>query len=118
MYQFNFERLDVWKKSRVLAKVIYISTKGFPDEEKYCLTTQIRRAIISTCSNISEGASRISKNEQRHFYEIAYSSLMECMNQLIIASDLKYLEETSLNDIREQVQMISYMLVRLRGSIM
>jgi len=118
MYQFNFEKLDVWKKSRTLAKVIYISTKGFPDEEKYGLTNQLRRAIISTCSNISEGASRISKNEQRHFYEIAYSSLMECMNQLIIASDLEYLEESKLNDIREQVQMISFMLIRLRKSRM
>jgi four helix bundle protein len=116
MYQFNFEKLDVWKKSRVLAKNIYTQSKGFPEDEKYGLTSQVRRAIISTCSNISEGASRISRKEQKHFYEIAFSSLMECMNQVRIAGDLDYLEENNIGEIREQVQMISYMLVKLRES--
>ena len=51
MYTFSFERLDVWKKSRLLTKMIYKTTVNFPDSEKFGITGQIRRAIISVCSN-------------------------------------------------------------------
>lgn len=113
---FNFEKLDVWQKSRMLAKEIYVVTKSFPKEEKYGLTSQLRRSAISVCSNISEGASRTSKNDQKHFYEIAFSSLMETMNQLIISFDLDYLNDTQINEFRKTIELNSYMLLKLRGS--
>jgi len=113
MYTFSFERLDVWTKSRLLTKSVYHLTRKFPDDEKFGLTSQLRRAIISVCSNIAEGSSRKSKKDQAHFYNIAFSSLMETLNQLIISSDLEYLEKQMLDDLRKDVQTISLMLNRL-----
>jgi len=58
----------------------------FPKEEKYCLADQIRRAVISVASNLAEGSSRISVKDQAHFTNLAYSSLMEVLNQLYISN--------------------------------
>ena len=116
MYLFNFEKLDVWQKSRNLAKEIYLVTKDFPNEEKYGLVSQLRRSAISVCSNISEGASRTSLNDQKHFYEIAFSSLMEAMNQLIISYDLNLLDAKQIDEFRKKIEINSYMLIKLRDS--
>ena len=105
--------LEVWNKSRLLTKKIYIKTQSFPDSEKFGITGQIRRAIISVCSNIAEGSSRKSKKDQSHFYNIAFSSLMEVLNQLIISNDLEFLETQFLVDLRNDIHTISLMLNRL-----
>jgi len=92
-HKFSFENLIVWQDSRVLTKIIYEITKSYPDSEKYSLTNQMRRASISVSSNIAEGTARISKKDQAHFYQIAYSSLMELLNQAIISKDLNFINE-------------------------
>jgi len=61
MYTFSFERLEVWNKSRQLAKSTYKVTQSFPDSEKFGIVSQLRRAVVSICSNIAEGSSRRSK---------------------------------------------------------
>jgi hypothetical protein len=73
MYTFSFERLEVWNKSRLLTKRTYKVTQNFPDSEKFGIVSQLRRSVISICSNIAEGSSRRSKKDQAHFYNIAYS---------------------------------------------
>lgn len=113
MYTFSFERLEVWKKSRFLTKKIYNATRSFPNSEKFGLTGQIRRAIISVCSNLAEGSSRKTKKDQSHFYNISYSSLMETLNQLIISNDLEYLDDQSLLDFRNEIHTISLMINNL-----
>ena len=113
MYTFSFERLEVWNKSRLLTKKIYNETRNFPDSEKFGMTGQLRRAIISVCSNIAEGSSRKTKKDQSHFYNIAFSSLMETLNQLIISNDLEYLETQVLSELRSEIHTISLMLNRL-----
>ena len=110
MYTFSFERLGVWIKSRILTKRIYEITNKFPDTEKFGIVGQIRRAVISVCSNIAEGASRKSRKEQGHFYTIAFSSLMETLNQLIISKDLDYLEKDDMDKLRTDIHEISLML--------
>jgi four helix bundle protein len=117
MYTFSFERLEVWNKSRLLTKKIYGLTKQFPDSEKFGMTGQLRRAIISVCSNIAEGSSRKSKKDQVHFYNIAFSSLMETLNQLIISNDLEYLDYQSLTELRKEIHPISLMLNGLCNSL-
>ena len=116
MYQFTFEKLEVWQKSRALANEIYSITHNFPEEEKFGLTRQIRRAMVSVCSNIAEGSARSSLKDQKHFYEMSFSSLMEVMNQLIISLDLGYLNRESLSELRKKIEMIAYMLTKLRDS--
>ncbi|MGD0341545.1 MAG: four helix bundle protein [Bacteroidales bacterium] len=71
MYTFGFEKPEVWNKSRHLTKKIYVISKNFPDSKKSGITPQLRRAAISVCSNIAEEASRWSKKDQAHFYNIA-----------------------------------------------
>ena len=87
MRLYSFEKLDVWKLSRKLTKNIYKISAGFPDSEKFGLTSQIRRASISVSSNIAEGSSRKSGVEQARYTEIAFGSLLEILNQLIVAND-------------------------------
>jgi four helix bundle protein len=113
MYTFSFERLDVWNKSRIFTKSIYKLTGTFPDSEKFGIISQLRRTAISVCSNLAEGSSRKSKKDQSHFYNIAYSSLMETLNQLIISNDLDYLETAQLLELRNDIHTISPMLNRL-----
>ena len=113
MYTFSFERLDVWHKSRLLTKNIYKLTQKLPEYEKFGLTGQIRRAIISVCSNLAEGSSRKSKKDQAHFYNIAFSSLMETLNQIIISYDLEYLDENTMLELRNDIHTISLMINNL-----
>ena len=83
MREFSFEKLIVWEKSRQLAVEVYKITSAFPVEERFGLTSQIRRCSISVPSNIAEGSGRNSKKDNARFTEIAFSSLMELLNQLI-----------------------------------
>ena len=116
---YNFEKLEVWHVSRKLVAIIYQLLKGFPAEERYALCDQIRRAAISIQSNIAEGGSRISHKEQMHFMEIAYGSLMELYCQLLIATDLGYLqkEQTDLAEANKLIDQIAKMLSGLRKSL-
>ena len=67
-FKFAFEKLNVWQDCRALSKIVYSDTKGFPGEEKFGIINQMRRAVVSVCSNIAEGSSRTSNKDQAHFY--------------------------------------------------
>ena len=98
----NFIDLRTWQEAHKLVLMIYDSTKNFPKEEIYGLTSQIRRAAVSVTSNIAEGFSRFSYKEKIQFYYIANSSVTESQNQLIIAKDLGYLKQEEFNKIYNQ----------------
>ena len=113
---YAFENLEVWQKSRKLVKSVYQLTSTFPIEEKFGLTSQIRRASISVSSNIAEGSTRWSRKDQARFYEIAFGSLIEILNQTILASDLKFIQDDSLINIRVEINSIGRMLNSLYRS--
>ncbi len=115
-FKFAFEKLNVWQEGRKISKCIYKDTQTFPNEEKFGLTNQMRRAAISICSNIAEGSSRTSAKDQAHFYQISYSSLMELMSQIIIANDLDYLTNEQENNYRLKVEKTANMINALRKS--
>jgi len=115
-YIFNFEKLDVWQKARAFAKSLYMETKSFPADERFGLISQMRRAGVSVPSNIAEGNSRTSKKEKVHFFEIAYGSLMEVMNQLIISFDLGFVTGDRLDNYKKVVSEIANKLTALRKS--
>ncbi|MFT6688187.1 MAG: four helix bundle protein [Saprospiraceae bacterium] len=92
-YKFSFEKLNVWIDSKELIKMIYKLTYKFPDEEKFGLTCQLRRASVSVASNLAEGTSRKTNKDKAHFTTIAFSSLMEVLSQVIIAKELNFVEE-------------------------
>lgn len=114
---YAFEKLNAWQESRKLVVVVYQLLDRFPKFEKYALCDQIRRSIVSVPSNIAEGSGRISPKEQLHFYEISYGSLMEAYNQLILASDLKYIDTQNLIELQPQIDIVARMLNGLRASI-
>jgi four helix bundle protein len=107
MHIYSFERLEVWQKARELTKEIYLLTSKFPEEEKYSLTNQIRRAIISVSSNLAEGSSRKTSKEQARFTQMAFSSLLELLNQIIISFDLGFVSEEELIQIRSKIEELS-----------
>ena len=115
---YAFENMKAWQEARKLVVEVYRLLDGFPKFEKYALCDQIRRAIVSVPSNLAEGTGRTSAKEQLHFYEIAYGSLMEAYNQLIIASDLKYIGDNSLRELEPQIDVVARMLNGLRSSLL
>ena len=86
--------LDLWKKSIDLVTEIYDATKLLPNDEKFSLTNQLRRAAISVPSNIAEGAARQSSKEFIRFLYISMGSLSELETQIIICKNLNYLTNT------------------------
>jgi four helix bundle protein len=107
MYTYSFEKLEVWQLSRNTVKDIYKITEQFPDKERFGLTSQIRRAIVSVSSNLAEGSSRKTSREQARFTQIAFSSLLEVLNQLILSTDLNYISTEELNEIRPKIEELS-----------
>ena len=116
MYVFSFEKLEVWKEAIQLSKDVYGLTATFPKDEKFGLTSQIRRASVSVSSNLAEGTSRITNKDKAHFTVMAYSSCMEVLNQLILAKELNYIKEEEFLELRLRIQKISNMLNALRKS--
>ena len=116
MYLFYFQKLDVWKNSRKLVRDVYIVTQSFPDDEKYNLVSQLRRASISVPSNIAEGIARNSIRDQIRFTRISFGSLMELLNLLILCMDLEYLKENQFDSLQNQVEIIARQLNALNKS--
>ena len=117
MDYFYYKKLEVYQYSKELVTAVYQLLSLFPQEEKFALCEQLRRAVISIPSNIAEGFGRVSSKEKVHFIEIAYGSLMEVSCQLDIAKDLKYLRESDFITLMQQMEAIARMLSALRFSI-
>ena len=109
----KFKNLIVYQKSKELVKQVYALLKQFPDDERFALCGQMRRAAISVPSNIVEGMARLSSKDQAHFLNIAYGSLMELYAQLDIAHDLGYLSEDDFIKIETHIDEIDKMIVSL-----
>lgn len=109
----RFKNLIVYQKSKDLVMQVYALLKQFPDEERFALCGQIRRAAISIPSNIAEGMGRMAEKEQGHFINIAYGSLMELYAQIDIAHDLGYINQNEYNKIEICIDEIDKMIVSL-----
>ena len=115
MFTYSFEKLEVWVESKKLTKNIYLITKNFPSEEKFGLTSQLRRASISVCSNIAEGSARKTNKDKAHFTIMAFSSAVEVLNQIIIAHELEFINLKEYKSLREQIESITNKLNALRN---
>lgn len=98
----SFTDLFAWKSGHKLVLEIYRVSQGFPKEEQFGLTNQIRRAVVSVTSNIAEGFSRGSYKEKAYFYSTALGSLTEVQNQILIAKDIKYISDSIFSSIADQ----------------
>lgn len=101
--------LIVYQKAKQLVIDVYKLLEQFPDSERFALSNQLRRAVVSIPSNIAEGMGRVSNKDQAHFLNIAYGSLMEVYAQLDIAHDLGYLNNETFNQVESDIEEISKM---------
>lgn len=110
-------RLDVWKKSIKFVEQIYKITSEFPSEEKYGLTSQMRRAAVSMPSNIAEGAGRGSSKEFIYFLNISQGSAAELETQIIISKSLRFISSQIEETLLKELDEISKMIVGLKRSL-
>lgn len=113
-YLFPHEKLKVWQMAKGLAKNLYGLTRSFPDEEKFGLTNQMRRAAVSVMSNLAEGSGRTSSKDQAHFSQLAYGSLMELDSQFQLSVDLAFIDQAAYLDIRKDIETLSSGINALR----
>ncbi|MBK3515926.1 four helix bundle protein [Carboxylicivirga marina] len=110
----NFRELKVWQKARHLVKDIYLLAKDLPEEEKFGLISQMRRASVSIPSNIAEGTGRRTDKEFGRFLDIAIGSAYELETQLMLCFDLDFITDDTFNELEIKVQEIERMISALR----
>jgi four helix bundle protein len=115
MYTYSFEKLEVWNESKEFTKSIYTITTTFPDQEKFGLVSQLRRASVSICSNIAEGSARNTYKDKAHFTTMAFSSAIEVINQLILSFEMKFISEEVYTKLRLELESITNKLNGLRN---
>jgi four helix bundle protein len=109
------KKLDLWKNAIELVMQIYDVTKNFPRDEEFGLKSQLRRAVVSVPSNISEGLTRSTKKDKLHFLNIAQGSLSELDAQLEISQRLTYISEeqgTTIGEVQTAVESLLSGLIR------
>lgn len=109
----SFRNLKVWQKGIELVKEVYRITNSFPREERYGLSSQIRRAVVSVPSNIAEGFRRRYNKEYKQFLNIALGSCAELETQTFIAKELGYIDSTDERPLIDLIDHICGMLVNL-----
>ena len=116
-WRMKVEDLDVFKLAHYLTLRVYEVTAAYPDNERFGLISQMRRASSSICMNLMEGGHRISKNEYKHFVSISKGSCGEVKYQLLLSKDLGYMKEAIFNEMNEAYERISMMLTKLHSSL-
>ena len=113
---FVFERLETWQKAIDFADLVYRATNSFPGDERFGLTSQMRRAAVSISSNIAEGSSRFSKADFARFLEIATGSLFEVVSQSFLARRQGFLNDADYQKHYTAAEEQGRMLSGLRNS--
>ena len=113
----RFKNLEIWKRSVQLATSVYLVTSKFPECEKFGLTAQIRRSVVSLGSNIAEGAGRITNKDFKHFLSIAYGSSCELETQLIISKNLKLISEAEVDVLFNEIDELQKMIYSFSKSL-
>ena len=103
---FRFENLEVWKLAKDFASQIYTITKKFPDDERFGMTSQVRRAAVSISMNIAEGSDRKSDVEFVRFIRFSIGSVEEVVTVLYIARDLEYISQKDFMEVYDSANQL------------
>ena len=117
MEKFYYRRLDVYQNAKQLAIDIHELLKKFPQEEKFALTDQLRRASTSIMFNIAEGFGRYTNKERVRFLDIANGSLLEVSSELELALSFQYLTNEEFNSFDEKILVVVRQLAKLRSTV-
>jgi four helix bundle protein len=115
--QVDVKQLQVWQKGIELCEAVYQATQQFPDGERFGLTTQMRRAVVSIPSNLAEGYGRGTRPDYRQFVRIARGSAFEVETQIILAQRLTFLTDEAANVLLAKVREVLRMLNGLIRSL-
>ena len=114
MEVFGYRKLIAYQKAKEVVKRTYKLLKKFPDEERFAMCDQLRRASVSVTSNIAEGVNRFSLKDKARFIEIAYGSLMEVSSQFEVAEEIGYISTADRQNmdvlIEEDARLLSGLL--------
>jgi four helix bundle protein len=113
----NFKELIIWQKARKLVKDVYVVVKSFPDDEKFGIISQIKRASVSIPANIAEGAGRNTDKDFGRFLDIANGSSYELETLIILSSDLEYLNKSDFEIIIDKIKEVQKMIYSFRNKI-
>lgn len=105
-FTYRFEKLEVYQLARKFRVEIKKLTLIFPADEKFELTSQIRRSSSSIATNLAEGSGRASSNDQAHFYNISFSGALETIDHLIYAFDMEYISKEVYTSFRIKLDEI------------
>ena len=115
---FAYRKLDVYANSKKYVAEIYRLLQKFPNEERFAMCNQLRRAAVSITSNIAEGMGRMAIKERLHFLEISYASITEVLCQLDISQSLGYISEENLSQAEEIAERLTRVMSGLRKSLL
>lgn len=113
----RYKDLKFWQLSRAFCKEIYLVTNTFPEDEKFGLTSQLRRASVSIPSNIAEGASRKSDKDFSRFLMISLGSCYEIETQLLISFDLNFINKEKLEELQNFLNQIIKMMSKFNSTL-
>jgi len=113
----DYKDLEVWQRALALCRPVYIMTAGFPKDERFGLTAQIRRATISISANIAEGWGRGTRQDYCRFVRIARGSAAELESELMAARALGFVKPDQLSDLLDEITAIRRMLQALVRSL-
>ena len=105
MATFTFQNILAWQKAHEFTKLVYEITKEFPEDEKFGLTSQFRRAAVSIGANIAEGYKKLSKADKLRFLNISEGSMAECMNYIILSKDLNLINDSQYNCLCDALEI-------------
>ena len=110
MKTYSFENVFAWQKAHTFVLKVYEVTRQFPEEEKFALTSQFRRAAVSIEANIAEGYKKLSKADKLRFFNISEGSMEECRDYILLARDLKYIDLQQFDELYISLEETSKML--------
>lgn len=113
----NFRELKVWQKSRVVVKQTYLLTYELPDTERFILCSQMQSAAVSIVSNIAEESGRGSDADFARFFDMSLGSSYELESQIIVASDLEFIDIKKYQALLDQLSEIQRMLLGLMNKL-
>lgn len=108
--EYGFQQVIAWQKAHEFVLLVYRISKHFPEEERFGLTSQLRRAAVSIEANIAEGYRKISKPDKLRFLNIAQGSLEECRDYHILAKDLGYINNEEYAQMKQSITITSKFL--------
>jgi len=113
----HYKQLQIWQKAMTLTKLVYKLTDGFPDRERFGLTSQMRRAVVSVPSNIAEGQARHGTREFLQFLSHASGSLAELETQVFLSEELGFCEHADVAQVNDCIAELQKMLAAIRQKL-